>query len=221
MKNENNSNYVEIPVNGVILEGNLVIPENAKGIVVFAHGSGSSRFSSRNSFVAKKLETNGLATLLMDLLTREEKRIDVKTVEFRFDIKLLSNRLIGVTDWIQQNENTKELNIGYFGSSTGAAAALIAAASQPKIISAIVSRGGRTDLAEYYLSRVNAPVLLVIGSNDAFVIKINRETMHKLNTKKKLEIVTGASHLFEEPGTLEVVAELAAEWFKKHLERGI
>lgn len=221
MKNENNSNYVEIPVNGVILEGNLVIPENAKGIVVFAHGSGSSRFSSRNSFVAKKLETNGLATLLMDLLTREEKRIDVKTVEFRFDIKLLSNRLIGVTDWIQQNENTKELNIGYFGSSTGAAAALIAAASQPKIIRAIVSRGGRTDLAEYYLSRVNAPVLLVIGSNDAFVIKINRETMHKLNTKKKLEIVTGASHLFEEPGTLEVVAELAAEWFKKHLERGI
>ena len=218
MKNESKNRYVEIPLNGIILEGNLVIPENAKGIVVFAHGSGSSRFSPRNRFVAEKLQTNGLATLLLDLLTREEEKIDIRTREFRFDIKLLSERLIGATRWLQREPSTQELNIGYFGSSTGAAAALIATAKHPEIIRAVVSRGGRTDLAENYLSRVDAPTLLIVGSNDGIVININRETMKQLNTEKKLAIVSGASHLFEEPGKLEAVADLAAEWFKERLE---
>ena len=218
MKEEIKNNHQDIPINEITLEGNLVIPENAKGIVVFAHGSGSSRFSPRNRFVAEKLQANGLATLLMDLLTQEEEKIDIRTREFRFDIKLLSERLIEATRWLRRNENTKEINIGYFGSSTGAAASLIAAAKHPENVGAIVSRGGRTDLAENYLSRVEAPTLLIVGGNDDYVIDINRETMKQLNTKKKLEIVFGASHLFEEHGTLETVAELAVEWFKEHLE---
>lgn len=218
MKKEIVNDYVEIPINEISLEGNLVIPENVKGIVVFVHGSGSSRFSPRNRFVAEKLQANGLATLLMDLLTREEEKIDIRTREFRFDIKLLSERLIEATRWLRKNESTKELNIGYFGSSTGAAASLIAAAKHPENVEAIVSRGGRTDLAEDYLSRVEAPTLLIVGGNDDYVIDINRETMKQLNTEKKLEIVFGASHLFEETGTLEAVAELTAEWFKEHLE---
>lgn len=212
------ASYVEISLDGITLEGNLVIPESSKGIVVFAHGSGSSRFSPRNNFVAEKLQRKGLATLLMDLLTREEEKIDLKTREFRFDIKLLSERLIRSTQWIKQNETTTELNIGYFGSSTGAAAALIAAASQPNTISAVVSRGGRTDLAENYLDQVEAPTLLIVGSYDTVVININKQTMNQLNSKKKLEIISGASHLFEEPGKLEEVAELAGNWFKEHLE---
>ena len=218
MKEENKNNYVDIPINGISLEGNLVIQENAKGIVVFVHGSGSSRFSPRNRFVAKKLQANGLATLLMDLLTQEEEKIDKRTREFRFDIKLLSERLIEATRWLRRNESTKELNIGYFGSSTGAAASLIAAAKHPENVEAIVSRGGRTDLAEKYLSGVYAPTLLVVGGYDAIVLKINRETMKQLNSEKKLEIVSGASHLFEEAGALEAVAELAVEWFTEHLE---
>ena len=157
-------------------------------------------------------------TLLMDLLTREEEKIDIRTGEFRFNIKLLSERLIGATLWLRRNESTKELNIGYFGSSTGAAASLIAAAKHPENVEAIVSRGGRTDLAEKYLSGVYAPTLLVVGGNDAIVLQINRETIKQLNSEKKLEIVQNASHLFEEPGTLEAVAELAAEWFNGHLE---
>jgi dienelactone hydrolase len=218
VENQKMTGFIQIPLNGVTLDGTLLIPNNSKGIVVFAHGSGSSRFSPRNRFVAKKLQTDGLATLLMDLLTQEEERIDLRTREFRFDIKLLSQRLVGVTHWVQQNTGTKELNIGYFGSSTGAAAALIAATVQSKSIGAVVSRGGRTDLAEYYLSRVEAPTLLIVGSYDSVVIDINKETMKQLIGKKKLEIVSGASHLFEEPGKLEVVAELASEWFREHLE---
>jgi dienelactone hydrolase len=215
---ERKTNFTKIPIDEIILEGNLNIPKDAKGIVIFAHGSGSSRFSPRNNFVAEKLQTSGLATLLMDLLTQEEEKIDVSTREFRFDIKLLSNRLIGATRWVAQNESTKGLDIGFFGSSTGAAAALIAAASLPKIVGAVVSRGGRTDLAENYLSLVRAPTLLIVGSYDNVVIRINGETMNRLSSKKKLEIVSGASHLFEEPGTLLVVAELAAKWFQDHLE---
>ena len=211
------SSYVQIPVNGVVLEGTLVIPKAAEGIVVFAHGSGSSRFSPRNRFVAEKLQANGLATLLMDLLTQAEETVDQVTREFRFDIDRLSERLVDATRWIKRNEDTKAFNIGYFGSSTGAAAALIAAATMPKDVGAVVSRGGRTDLAESYLSKVDAPTLLIVGSFDTLVIGINRETMKQLKTEKKLEIVSGASHLFEEPGTLETVAGYAVEWFKKHL----
>lgn len=185
--------------------------------MLFAHGSGSSRFSPRNRFVAEQLQANGLATLLMDLLTEEEEKIDIRTREFRFDIKLLSERLIGATRWLQREIATQELSIGYFGSSTGAAAALIAAAKHPENIGAVVSRGGRTDLAENYLPKVDAPTLLIVGGNDAVVLYINRESMRQLNAEKKLEIVSGASHLFEEPGKLEEVAELAADWFKKHL----
>ena len=208
---------MQIPVNGVVLEGTLVIPKAAEGIVVFAHGSGSSRFSPRNRFVAEKLQANGLATLLMDLLTQAEETVDQVTREFRFDIDRLSERLVDATRWIKRNEDTKAFNIGYFGSSTGAAAALIAAATMPKDVGAVVSRGGRTDLAESYLSKVDAPTLLIVGSFDTLVIGINRETMKQLDTEKKLEIVSGASHLFEEPGTLETVAGYAVEWFKKHL----
>jgi dienelactone hydrolase len=218
LKKDRENSYVKIPVNEITLGGNLVIPKNAKGIVVFVHGSGSSRFSPRNRFVAEKLQTNGIATLLMDLLIREEELIDVQTREFRFDIKLLSERLIGATSWLRRKPGTLDLNIGYFGSSTGAAAALIAAAKYPEEIRAIVSRGGRTDLAENYLSRGDAPTLLIVGSDDDIVLKINRETMKQLNVEKKLEIVSGASHLFEEPGKLDTVAEFAAEWFKKHLK---
>ena len=218
MKKKIVNDYVDIPINGISLEGNLVIQENAKGIVVFVHGSGSSRFSPRNRFVAKKLQANGLATLLMDLLTQEEEKIDKRTREFRFDTKLLSERLIEATRWLKRNESTKELNIGYFGSSTGAAASLIAAAKHPENVEAIVSRGGITDLAEKYFSGVYAPTLLVVGDNDAIVLRINRETMKQLNSEKKLEIVSGASHLFEEAGALEAVTELAVEWFTEHLE---
>jgi dienelactone hydrolase len=199
------------------LEGNLVIPDSAKGIVVFAHGSGSSRFSPRNRFVAEKLQADGLATLLMDLLTQQEEKIDLGTREFRFDIKLLSERLIGAKRWLQKETATKALNIGYFGSSTGAAAALIAAAKHPENVGAVVSRGGRTDLARDYLSEVEAPTLLIVGGNDAVVLNLNRETMRQLNAEKRLEIVSGASHLFEELGKLEEVAELASGWFTQHL----
>jgi putative phosphoribosyl transferase len=218
LKRENTNNYVAISINEITLEGNLVIPTKVQGIVLFAHGSGSSRFSPRNRFVAEQLQASGLATLLMDLLTLKEETIDIQTREFRFDIKLLSERLIGATRWLRKETATQELNIGYFGSSTGAAAALIAAAKHPDNINAVVSRGGRTDLAENYLLRVKAPTLLIVGGNDVHVIAINRESMKQLNTEKKLEIISGASHLFEEQGKLEEVAKLATDWFKKHLE---
>lgn len=209
---------MKIPVEGIVLEGNLIVPPDARGIVVFAHGSGSSRFSPRNNFVAEKLQSKGLATLLMDLLTQKEERVDIRTREFRFNIPLLSRRLVGVAKWIQNNENTKSFKIGYFGSSTGAAAALIAASIEPKNIGAVVSRGGRTDLAKDYLSNIEAPTLLIVGSNDVVVLNLNRETLKHLKTEKKIEVIPGASHLFEEPGTLEAVAELAGDWFKEHLE---
>lgn len=199
------------------LRGILSIPKNAKGIVLFAHGSGSGRLSPRNQFVAKKLQEKGLATLLMDLLTAEEEEIDERTRQFRFDIDLLAERLAGCADWLTTQDETKALTIGYFGASTGAAAALMAAAEQGDKIKAVVSRGGRPDLAIDLLQDVTAPTLLIVGGEDLAVIEMNKRALEVLAVKKRLEIVPGATHLFEEPGTLEVVADLAATWFVENL----
>lgn len=212
-------NLVKIPVGRATMEGNLAMPPGAEGVVLFAHGSGSSRFSPRNRYVAKVLNEAGIATLLIDLLTKEEEEIDMRTRQFRFDIDLLSKRLIGATEWLKENPATKNLAVGYFGASTGAAAALIAAAKLPRDIRAVVSRGGRPDLALEYLPKVKAPTLLIVGGKDIVVIDLNKEAMKRLRTEKKLEIVPGASHLFEEPGKLEEVAKLATNWFSKHLKQ--
>jgi putative phosphoribosyl transferase len=220
--NDKNNNEIRIPVNSIVLEGNLVIPEGAQGIVIFAHGSGSSRHSSRNKYVAWKLQKEGFGTLLFDLLTAEEERIDMVTSHLRFDIDLLANRLFDVTNWLLSNYVTENLNIGYFGASTGAAAALIAAKENSNVIKAIVSRGGRPDLAGKALLDVKAPTLLIVGGNDFQVIEMNQWALERLNAKdKKLKIVPGATHLFEEPGTLEEVAYLAGEWFKRYLPENI
>jgi dienelactone hydrolase len=216
------------PSTNTKLEGNLIIPKAAEGIVVFAHGSGSSRHSPRNQYVAQVLNNAGLATLLTDLLTREEEEVDIKTRQHRFNIDLLSKRLVAVTDWITQNPDTQKLFVGYFGASTGAAAALVAAAERGNIISAIVSRGGRPDLAgSKALKSVQAPTLFIVGENDVQVIGMNESAMKQLDKveRKKLKIVPGATHLFEEPGTLEEVARLARGWFqcyfliKKHSQK--
>jgi dienelactone hydrolase len=212
------SNEIQIPINSITLEGNLTIPEGAKGIVVFAHGSGSSRFSSRNRYVAQEIQKEGLGTLLFDLLTAEEERIDMVTAHLRFDIDLLANRLVEVTNWLLSNPDTKKLNIGYFGASTGAAAALIAAKEHADTVKAVVSRGGRPDLAEKALPDLKAPTLLIVGGNDFQVIQMNQWALDRLKAEKKeLKIVPGATHLFEEPGTLEEVANLAGGWFKRYL----
>ncbi len=209
---------VQIPIGPIYLNGNLDIPEGAKGIVVFAHGSGSSRFSSRNRYVAQELQKEGLGTLLFDLLTAEEERIDMVTAHLRFDIDLLANRLVDVTNWLLSNLDTKKLNIGYFGASTGAAAALIAAKEHANVVKAVVSRGGRPDLAENALQDVKAPTLLIVGGEDFQVIEMNEWALNRLKVEQKeLKIVPGATHLFEEPGTLEEVANLAGEWFKRYL----
>ena len=192
------------------LEGILEVPEKAKGIVIFVHGSGSSRFSPRNKFVSEFLNKKGFATLLFDLLTQEEEQEDMISGELRFDISFLASRLEEVIAWTKKNHN---LPIALFGASTGAAAALMAAPH----VKCIVSRGGRPDLAMEALPNVNAPALLIVGGDDAPVIEMNEEALKKIRCEKKLEIVKGATHLFEEPGTLEKVAELAADWFKKHL----
>lgn len=213
------SAIVHIPIEGGKLEGELKIPAGAKGIVLFAHGSGSSRFSPRNQFVASFLGQHQLATLLIDLLTAQEDVIDQRTREFRFDIGLLAERLTLVTDWLLVDPRTKDLPIGYFGSSTGAAAALIAAAKKGSAISSVVSRGGRPDLADEYLSRVKSPTLLIVGGHDLDVLSLNEEALAQITAEKKLEIVPGATHLFEEPGTLEKVADLASHWFLHHLTR--
>jgi len=207
---------IKIPSGKIILEGNLTIPKNARAIVLFAHGSGSSRFSPRNRYVAEVLQKAGIATLLIDLLTHEEEQEDMITSHLRFDINLLVERLIYATEWLKKNSATKNLKIGYFGASTGAAAALVAAAKRNDVY-AIVSRGGRPDLAES-LPNVKSPTLLIVGEKDDVVIDLNKEAIKKLHVENKLEIVKGASHLFEEPGTLEKVAKLAAEWFKKYLK---
>lgn len=208
---------VQVTVGPVTLDGNLSVPAGARGIVLFAHGSGSSRHSPRNRFVADVLRAGGLATLLVDLLTAEEEAIDVQTRHLRFDIGLLAERLGGVTDWLQQYPETRHLAIGYFGASTGAAAALVAAAERPDAVSAIVSRGGRPDLAESALARVRAPTLLIVGGNDEPVIAMNRWALEQLRTVKRLVIIPGATHLFEEPGVLEEVARLARRWFERYL----
>ena len=211
------SSEIQIPIDSIILEGNLTIPEGTKGIVVFAHGSGSSRFSPRNRYVAQELQKEGLGTLLFDMLTAEEEKIDMITAHLRFDIDLLANRLVNVTNWLLSNHDTKNLNIGYFGASTGAAAALIAAKEHANI-KAVVSRGGRPDLAEKALPDVKAPTLLIVGGEDYQVIEMNQWALDQLKSEQKeLQIVPGATHLFEEPGTLEEVANLAGEWFKRYL----
>jgi putative phosphoribosyl transferase len=210
---------VRIDVGGVALEGNLTIPAGARGLVIFAHGSGSSRFSPRNRYVASVLQAAGLATLLMDLLTADEERVDDVTRELRFDIDFLAERVARAIDWAARAPATRGLAIGCFGSSTGAAAALVAAAARPDHVAAVVSRGGRPDLAGDALARVEAPTLLLVGGEDRVVIGLNREALHALDCEKKLTIVPGATHLFEEPGTLARVAALAAEWFASHLGR--
>jgi putative phosphoribosyl transferase len=208
---------VRIPPLG--LEGDLVIPERAFGVIVFAHGSGSSRRSYRNRYVAGVLQRGGLATLLMDLLTTEEEQVDMQTAHLRFDIPLLARRLVEATDWLANEPETRNLNIGYFGASTGGGAALVAAVGRPSAIGAVVSRGGRPDLAGEALPLVKAPTLLIVGGRDEPVIELNERAQAQLKTENRLEIVPGATHLFEEPGTLERVADLARQWFDHHLQR--
>lgn len=200
----------------VKLAGCLAIPPKAKALVVFAHGSGSSRFSPRNQFVANYLQKNGLATLLIDLLTKEEEKIDEETRSLRFDIDWLAQRLLEITKWTLHEKQTNNLPVGYFGSSTGAGAALEAAALSSHPIFAVVSRGGRPDLAKHFLPRVKAPTLLIVGGNDLEVVELNQQALKSLSCEKKLEVVPRASHLFEEPGCLEKVANLASGWFLHH-----
>ena len=214
---EQEGKLVRVSAGPVTVEGNLVVPEGAQGVVLFAHGSGSSRFSPRNRYVARALQEGGLATLLIDLLTEEEERIDLRTRELRFDIPLLVERLEGAVDWLQENQETHDLPVGLFGSSTGAAAALMAAPRRPDAVAAIVSRGGRPDLAGAALTQVRAPTLLIVGGRDTVVIGLNEQAMEQLSAEKRLEVVPGATHLFEEPGALERVAELARDWFQQHL----
>lgn len=201
---------------GASLAGSLAIPEGASGLVLFAHGSGSSRYSPRNRRVAAALQDGGLATLLFDLLTAEEEELDLRTAELRFDIDLLTERVVGAIDWASSQEATGRMPIGLFGSSTGAAAALRAAAERPTRVAAVVSRGGRPDLAEDALPQVRAPTLLIVGGEDAPVIRLNRSASARLVAERELKIIPGATHLFEEPGALEEVARLAREWFQRH-----
>lgn len=218
MAPESRERPVQVSAGPVTLEGNLTVPERARGLVLFAHGSGSSRHSPRNRYVAEELQREGLATLLVDLLTPEEEEEDLRTGHLRFDIGLLAERLVGATDWLEQNPDTQHLRIGHFGASTGAGAALVAAAQRPESVGAVVSRGGRPDLAgRHDLSRVQAPTLLIIGGRDEPVIEMNREAMEHLRSEKRMEIVPGATHLFEESGALEEVARLATVWFAEHL----
>ncbi len=217
-KDSKHNSLVHIPLDDLLLEGNLTVPEGAKGLVIFAHGSGSSRHSPRNRYVAEVLNDQKLATLLIDLLSQKEEEIDLRTQHLRFDIPMLAQRLVGIANWVESNPNIKHLKIGYFGSSTGGGAALIAAAKKPEHIAAVVSRGGRPDLAGEYLPQVKAPTLLIVGERDPQVIALNKQALAHLNDLSKLNIIPHATHLFEEPGTLEDVAHLAAEWFKKYLE---
>jgi pimeloyl-ACP methyl ester carboxylesterase len=201
----------------VELEGDLMIPDGARGLVVFAHGSGSSRTSPRNRHVAEVLQEGGLATLLMDLLTAEEEEEERYTRHLRFDIAVLAQRLVAVIDWSAQQEDTKDLPLGLFGASTGAAAALVAAAQSPERVRAVVSRGGRPDLAGVSLPSVQAATLLIVGGADTEVIELNREAREQMQAESTLEIIPGAGHLFEEPGALDQVAALARDWFSSHL----
>ena len=209
---------VRIPINGISLDGDLRLPADPLGVVVFAHGSGSSRFSSRNKAVAEIIRDMGVGTLLFDLLTKEEEPVDVYTRHLRFDISLLAERLIAVVDWLNGQEITTALPVGLFGASTGGGAALAAAAKLGERINAIVSRGGRPDLAGDALPLVKAPTLLIVGELDDVVIELNRSAMASMYCQTELKIVPGATHLFEEPGALDLVANLAGEWFFEHLK---
>lgn len=209
---------VYIPSGRATLEGELRVPAGAQGVVLFAHGSGSSRHSPRNQYVAGVIREAGVGTLLFDLLTREEEAVDMRTRHLRFDIGLLARRLADATDWVKREADLWHLRVGYFGASTGGGAALMAAAEIGEELGAVVSRGGRPDLAgEDALRRVKSPTLLIVGGLDAPVIELNEEAYARLRCEKDMRIVPGASHLFEEPGTLEEVARLAAGWFQKHL----
>lgn len=212
---------VTITLGNVALEGDLAIPNDARGVVVFAHGSGSSRRSSRNRFVAEFLRSSDLGTLLFDLLTAEEERLDSRTGHLRFDIDLLAQRLAGAMQWLDSEQDSKGLSVGLFGASTGGSAALVAAARHPEKVGAVVSRGGRPDLAGADLPRVRAPTLLIVGSSDQQVIQLNELAMSRMTAPVELAIVPGATHLFEEPGTLDDVARLARSWFRKHLAPGV
>lgn len=209
---------ISIEVGGIELAGELSIPWSPAGIVVFAHGSGSSRFSPRNRQVALQLQQRGFATLLFDLLTAAEERIDAVDTTLRFDVDFLADRLVGVTDWIDKRANPDHLPLGYFGASTGAAAALIAAARRPRVIAGVVCRGGRPDLAATSLASVCAPTLLIVGGNDRHVLELNRESAARLVAPHRIEVVPNASHLFEEPHALARVAALASEWFASCFE---
>jgi putative phosphoribosyl transferase len=210
---------VQIPSGAATLEGELHVPVGATGVALFAHGSGSSRHSPRNQFVARTIREAGVATLLFDLLTREEESVDIHTRHLRFDIGLLARRLVAATDWLKRESDTRHLRAGYFGASTGGGAALVAAAEMGEDVGAVVSRGGRPDLAgPEALQRVKSPTLLIVGGRDYPVIKMNEEAYAWLRCEKEIKIVPNASHLFEEPGTLEQVARLAAEWFRQHLQ---
>ena len=208
---------VRVDAGEVVLEGNMVVPPDARGVVLFAHGSGSSRHSPRNRYVAGVLQEAGLATLLVDLLTQQEEQVDMRTAHLRFDIGMLAERLVGATDWLAEQPETASLRVGYFGASTGGGAALVAAAERPDSVGAVVSRGGRPDLAGPALSRVSAPTLLLVGGNDPVVIQLNQQAKAQMRGEVQLTIVPGASHLFEERGTLEEVARLARDWFLRYL----
>jgi dienelactone hydrolase len=207
----------QIPSGQILLEGELLVPDDASGVVLFAHGSGSSRHSRRNQFVARTIREAGVGTLLFDLLTQEEEAVDTRTRHLRFDIGLLAERLVDATKWINQGSDTSHLRVGYFGASTGAGAALVAAAAVGEEIGGVVSRGGRPDLAGDALTKVESPTLLIVGDLDTPVIRMNEDAYRQLRCEKELKIISGATHLFEEPGTLEEVARLAAGWFQRHL----
>jgi putative phosphoribosyl transferase len=209
---------VEIPLPGLELHGDLSLQEGAAGLVLFVHGSGSSRLSSRNRYVASVLQEMGMGTLLFDLLSPREEEVDRLTAQYRFDIDMLTERVLGVTTWLRASKETAGLSLGYFGASTGAAAAL-AAAAQTESIAAVVSRGGRPDLAGRFLPEIDVPTLLIVGENDPVVVGLNRQALAGLRGIKELRIVAGATHLFEEPGTLEEAARLAGEWFARYLGR--
>jgi putative phosphoribosyl transferase len=210
-----------VPVGDRFLQGDLGMPAHPHGIVLFAHGSGSSRHSPRNRYVARALQSRDLATLLIDLLTPQEEAVDDVTAELRFDIPMLARRLITIVDWLRRRKETTQLPIGLFGASTGAGAALMAAADRPAAVAAVVSRGGRPDLAGPALSKMKTPTLLIVGGLDGPVIQMNRDAMKQMRGEVSLEIVAGATHLFEEPGTLERVADLAGAWFASHLQPAV
>jgi len=210
---------IKIPVASVEVEGNMFLPTDTGCLIVFVHGSGSSRFSPRNQYVAKEFNKANMGTLLFDLLTPGEEEEDELTAQYRFDIALLSQRLIGVTEWLRVDPQTSKLKLGYFGASTGAAAALIAAAKMPDDVAAVVSRGGRPDLAgQQYLSQVRAPTLLLVGGDDDEVIELNKQAQNQMTNENKLVIIPGATHLFEEPGKLEEVSRFATDWFSRYLK---